>query len=119
MSNTEKTLIGYVGVDSGQILIGDPAYLVDNQFTDNRSDSFDIGENREGPYSHSYEGACNASLSESSAGILTFHSGIEGSAAVCSSGFGDGQYPVYVEYSNENEWGVRVKSVTIDFIPVE
>ena len=39
-----------------------------------------------------------------------------GVGAVCSTGFGDGLYPVYVEYADEGAWGRRVKRLVIEFI---
>ena len=111
-----RKLIGYVGVDSGQMMLADPCYVDGDSFVDDRENGFDIGENREGPFPLSYEGACNASMSKDKAGELSFHAGHTGAAVVCSTGFGDGVYPVYVEYSDEGEWGTRVKSMTIEFI---
>jgi len=117
-----RKLIGHVGVDSGQMMLADPCYVDGDNFVDDRENGFDIGENREGPYPLSYEGACNASMSENQAGVLSFHAGHEGAAVVCSTGYGDGVYPVYVEYTSDQEtgsWGRRVKSMTIEFIDGE
>jgi len=113
-----RKLIGHIGVDSGQMMLSDPCYVTDDSFTDDRSNGLDIGENREGPYPLNYEGACNASMSKDNAGVL----GDYGAAVVCATGYGDGSYPVYVEYAEESEtnsWGRRVKSMTIEFIDGE
>ena len=90
--------VGEFGVDSGQVLITDPCYLrswVDNDFKEQT-------ESR----SYSYEGACNATLSEEMAGkIGTMEDGV-----AISTGYGDGVYPVYVLYKDG-----RVKEVKIKF----
>lgn len=108
-------LIGHIGVDSGQVIITDPCYLKnfdsdDGEFAPDASD-------RQTPEhaDYSYAGACNVTLAKPQAGII----GVGRDGAVCSSGFGDGAYPVYVEYSDEGEWGTRVKSMTIVFIDDE
>ena len=105
MSEIKK--IGNVFVDSGQMMVGDPCYL--SNWVDSKSLDFD---GRTGEYS--YEGACQETTSEDRAGILG-----GGLSAVCTSGFGDGSYPVYVEYSDEGSWGTRVKSMTVVFIDDE
>lgn len=43
----------------------------------------------------------------------------EGIGVSIPSGFGDGAYPVHIEYSDEGSWGMRVKKVTITFIDDE
>lgn len=104
-------LIGHIGVDSGQMMLVDPCYVKDFDSGDiNLAD--DVSDRDEPEHNNfSYEGACNVTLAKGQAGILS-HS----MAAVSSTGFGDGSYPVYVEYSDEGSWGRRVKSMTIVFI---
>jgi Protein of unknown function (DUF4241) len=99
----DKTLIGYCGVDSGQIMFVDPCYVKD--FTD--GEDFEPSAK---PYPFSYNGACGATLSSAHAGELS-----NGMACVVSSGWGDGQYPVYVTYNYEG----RIASATIVFISDE
>jgi hypothetical protein len=104
-------LIGDIGVDSGQIMICDPCYIESSWEDDN---DFSPGSSkREKPENtnFSYAGACETTLAKSQAGIIG-----PGLGAVTSSGFGDGRYPVYVEFSDEGAWGRRVKSMTIVFI---
>jgi hypothetical protein len=91
---------GAFGVDSGQVMIGDPCYL----------DNYDPNENqpweltgKEGEYS--YHGACATTL-KSNYGELG-----NGLAVVSSTGYGDGQYPVYVKLNEDN----RVSMIVIDF----
>ncbi len=103
-----RTLVGEVWVDSGQVMIVDPCYL--GNWEDN--DAFPDDENEENYElpSFRYSGACRATTDkEKHAGQLD-----HGSVA-STSGFGDGCYPVYAEYSDEGEWGKRVKSLTIEF----
>lgn len=100
-----EVLIGHVGVDSGQVMIGDPCYLSDweaNDFT-GKVDPADNGE-------FSYAGACNASLSEASAGVLG-----NGLAIAASTAYGDGQYPVYAEVDGSG----RIMALRIDFDPAD
>jgi len=103
----QRVKIGEVFVDSGQMMVGDPCYL--NQWVDSQSLDFD---KRSGDYS--YEGACQETTQGDRAGVLG-----GGLSAVCATGFGDGRYPVYVEYSDEGDWGTRVKSITVEFIEDE
>ena len=108
----KEKLIGHVWVDSGQIMLGDPCYLTDwggNDFNDAKEGRFSSAK-----FTYDYHGACEASMSKDNAGMLN-----EGSAAVVTSGFGDGAYPVTITYSDEGSWGRRVKSVRIDFITDE
>jgi hypothetical protein len=93
---SQRLRIGGVGVDSGQIMVGDPCYLSDwkdNDFSDqavaNRAQTYD------------YAGACAQTLSPRRAGMLD-----QGRAVVSSTGYGDGFYPVYATY---NEDGIIVK----------
>jgi hypothetical protein len=114
MSNTEERLIGYVGVDSGQIMITDPCYI-DSQWT-SHGDNFSHEPDSKGLYPFDYGGACSATLSDEQAGALRFAMGHEGAGVVTSAGFGDGSYPVYATFSDEGEWGTRVKSIRVEFI---
>lgn len=102
-TNTTRR-IGNVWVDSGQMMLGDPCYLEGWQ-------GHDFADDRPGEYS--YAGACTATLSDDSAGIIgTDHRGTrEGMAAVFATGYGDGSYPVDVTYNSDG----RVVAVTILF----
>jgi hypothetical protein len=83
-----EILIGHVGVDSGQVMVGDPCYLDDFEAQGDGPERMDHPE----PYPFSYEGACSATLSARAAGELG-----SGLAVVASTGWGDGLYPVYAE----------------------
>lgn len=106
---TETVLLGYVGVDSGQIILTDPCYL-DSWVSDEEYDSL----NHPGEYS--YNGACYATIHEENMGGQLD----EGVTAVAvRSGYGDGSYPVYAEISDEGMFGKRVKRLIVEFIPDE
>lgn len=96
MIKNKRVEIGYVAVDSGQLMVGDPCYLKDWKDTEfSERDEKKAGE-------YSYEGACNATLSEEGAGQLRFKgSRISGAGVVFSSGYGDGSYPVFATYNDE------------------
>ena len=103
----ECELVGHIGVDSGQMMLGDPCYFDEwggGEFTS-------AGEDAPPNGAFDYDGACRATTGGHKAGLLG-----NGLAAVCSTGFGDGTYPVYVEVSDQGQWGQRVKSMTIVFI---
>jgi hypothetical protein len=114
MSKTEEKLIGYAAVDSGQMMVCDP-YYIDNQWEGDNMD-FDQEPNENGLYPFNYGGCATATLSEKQAGAMHFKKGFEGAGVVFSTGFGDGLYPVYATFSDEGEWGTRVKSIRVEFI---
>lgn len=116
MANNVRVKIGEVPVDSGQVFIVDPCYVLrgEVEFDDNGN----VTNNT------AYSRACAASMGEAQAG--PFRAGVDvnirGEAitvpdAVCTStGYGDGMYPVYVEYEDCGSWGRRIKSITVEFI---
>lgn len=136
-----KTLIGHIGVDSGQLMVVDPCYL--SRWKANKFDSERRCIHKDGTIlvygkdfnsyeqviekyemtmntlissglardmefdaddSLSYNGACVTTINQTH-GILG-----DGLAAVFSSGYGDGYYPVYAHINEEG----RVMKVTID-----
>ena len=105
---TTKTVIGHVPVDSGQIMIVDPCYVLDGDvdFADDHKTV--ITDN---PYSR----ACAASMSDEKAAPFSTHGGMQTDAVCTSSGWGDGFYPVYVEYDNDG----RVARITVDFTDID
>jgi hypothetical protein len=107
-------LIGHIGVDSGQMMLCDPCYIESHWGPENEFASDASDQERPANTDFSYRGACEATLAKVQAGILG-----GGVGAVCSTGFGDGTYPVYVEYSDEGAWGRRVKRMVIEFIGAE
>jgi len=107
---TSTKQIGFIAVDSGQILITDPGYL-----NDWGKEGF--GEAEIGHYS--YGGACSTTLAEGQAGQLNFKAGHAGAGVVSSSGYGDGLYPVYAHYEETEGWGKRIARLEIVFIEDE
>jgi len=85
----ERVFIGNFGVDSGQVMIGDPASL--GSFIND-----DYGDNS--IYSYSYSGACEATLSSRRGGVL-YNEHSAGVAVAVSTG-GDGVFPVYATIDN-------------------
>lgn len=87
-----RTLLGYCGVDSGQLIVVDPCYLK---------------EWKDGEYNKSdnhYGLACDATLSEAQGGEVLV-AGIAGTGVAFSSGWGDGCYPVYAHYNSDGRIG--------------
>ena len=93
--------IGTVFVDAGLIWVGDPCYVMGDDSTNRVTDwqAFCRELETSGQYDNSYSAPLGL-----------------GVGLAIESGFGDGEYPVFVEFSDEGDWGSRVKSVTIEFI---
>ena len=91
-----KKLVGYVEVDSGQVILIDPCYIKDFESgAIIRKDPFP----KDPSMSRGYRAACEQTLSEKGAGQVVVETigGRRFEAAVASStGQGDGKYPVYV-----------------------
>jgi hypothetical protein len=108
MSGT-RVKVGQVPVDSGQVFVVDPCYVLDGDVEFEGNDDGQYTVSSDNPYSR----ACAASMSEAQAGPFranaTTHTPlgkpIDLNAmpdAVCTStGWGDGVYPVYVEYDSD------------------
>jgi hypothetical protein len=88
-----RTLIGRCGVDSGQIMIVDPCYVIDNSF----------GE-------QDYEECCAVTSEGDGAGQV-----MRDLAVVTTTGIGDGYYPVYATTEDLGGWGERITRIEIDF----
>lgn len=84
-------LVGYCGVDSGQIMLVDPCYVLKDDFTPNSE-----------PTGGEYDEACRITL-EKGAGQHSL-------GVVTSTMYGDGEYPVYADMV-----GNRCRSITIIF----
>jgi len=98
MSKFEK--VGYIGVDSGQVMLIDPCYIkkdFENEYGDKP------GLN--------YSGACEASLSKKCCGNF----GGNDMAFCTGTTHGDGVYPVFVRRNRNG----RVTAIMIDFDPPE
>lgn len=95
-------LTGYIAVDSGQAMIGDPCYL--DEWDTNKLQVLNMGTENVGAYS--YEGACATTLNSEQGGVLGSNKSV-----VFSTGYGDGAYPVYVQLNEDG----RVSMAIIDF----
>jgi hypothetical protein len=113
--NDKRTLLGVIGVDSGQMMLCDPCYV--SSWTDSEYDSDKQDGMRENErFDFSYNGACAATYHEEfKGGILQNNIGAN-LAAVCSAGFGDGVYEVWVTVGDYGEWGKRVSKMEIIFL---
>ena len=109
-----RKLIGYVAVDSGQLMICDPCYIL-SEWTDDVDFDANEGSN-DSLYPFDYNGASNASMSINLAGQLMFDMGHAGAGVSFSSGFGDGYYPVYAEYIEDGNFGLRIAKVEVVMI---
>ena len=93
---SSRVLVGYVAVDSGRILVCDPAYLSSQQIKQRVDNA--------------------ASMSGEPLQLaLAFLAGQEGCAVVVSSGMGDGVYPVYAKIAEVAGFGKRVMKLEVDF----
>jgi len=121
--------IGYCAVDSGQLIITDPAYLDNFKFD---ADGVDKNLTEQGKeFEYSYSGCMAATMSKKKAGQLVgwgwsklsedeqklvrngklqISGAFDQAGVALNTGFGDGVYPVYVEYKNG-----RIKSVKVEF----
>jgi hypothetical protein len=91
---SKKELIGYCGVDSGQLLIVDPCYLHD--WKHGEYDDLDS----------SYREVCDVTLGPKQAGSAFNDMGV-----ALSTGYGDGNYPIFIKRNSEG----RIIQVIIDF----
>lgn len=94
----KKELIGYCAVDSGQVMIVDPCYVLERD----ERDDHDL---------YSYDQIVNITNEGGGAGELY---PINGSAATCvvsRTFIGDGSFPVYAKRDRKG----RIVSLTIEF----
>lgn len=101
--------IGTFGVDSGQVLITDPCYLHDwkvNEFEETAQKEMQ----KSGKFEYSYNGACARTLLSKGNNRGAGSIGLGCDGVVSSTGFGDGEYPVFALYEEG-----RVKEIKIKF----
>lgn len=96
-----RKLVGHVGVDSGQVIVIDPCYLQEWKPGDY------MGSGPEEDPKNSYDEACKVTTRGVRAGEMKTLS-----AVVSSTGYGDGNYPVYANLLPNG----RVASLTIKFV---
>jgi len=99
VKKTTWVLIGHVPVDSGQVVILDPCRIEPGMVNNSEKMDFD------NPKSF-YEHCCKATLSKDG------HGPVEMAMAVaCTSGCGDGEYPVYAKLDAQG----TILEMKIDF----
>jgi len=115
-----RVKVGEVPVDSGQVFVVDPCYVLDGEVEFEGNDDGQYVVSSDNPYSR----ACAASCSEEQAGPFRasevthtpLGKPIDLNAvpdAVCAStGWGDGLYPVYIEYGDDG----RVARLIVEFM---
>jgi hypothetical protein len=103
MAKTTRVHVGNVGVDAGILWFGDPCYIMGDTASSRQTDWGEF--------------CTKLFKAEEESPHIGASSPLGDGVGVCTStGYGDGYYPVYVEYSDEGDWGTRVKSVTVEFI---
>lgn len=116
--DTERILLGHCAVDSGQILLVDPAYVIDGLNYDEVCAAHSVGCDHtndlvDGKHRHAMTGAVIHDFGQ------TVHRGYGGPTSggvVTTTGYGDGYYPVYAEIKDLGKAGKRVARVTIEFL---
>lgn len=93
LRSCQMKLLGYVGVDTGRLLISDPCYLQD-EITKEKIDAASGTFTEQRRYAQ-----------------LKYKMGHDGAGVIVSGGFGDGTYPVYGEIADD---GIVTK-IIIDF----
>jgi hypothetical protein len=100
--------IGEVGVDAGLMMIGDPCYV--------------SGDDPANAWISDWDKLCSEIWKEENqiygqvACEIPFTRGHSGAAVITSSGYGDGVYDVYAKFSDEGDWGIRVKELKVVLI---
>lgn len=111
MSDWKK--VGTVYVDSGTIMVGDPCYTQGADASHASKDWMDFLA-KTWPENFGLNATPHGSMENVVPAL-----GEKGVGMVVSSGFGDGEYPVYVKYSDEGMFGTRVAEVKVVFIDDE
>ena len=115
--NESWEYVGIIGVDSGQMMLSDPSYVKHFAESDDIVKLNEVIKNGS-DNSYSYLGSCSQSNTPQQAGVLVNDIGVA-MGVVCSSGFGDGGYPVYVKRHDFGKWGKRVVEMKIEFVNEE
>jgi hypothetical protein len=106
-------LAGHIGVDSGQVMVCDPCYVLPD--VNEEGENLREGWKPEFPYGKACGWDEVPDEERKSVRPISFKMGHEGAAVVCDSGYGDGYYPVYVKFEDKGPWGVRVVAMMVDF----
>lgn len=108
MKDSKWVNIGFCAVDSGQLVLVDPCYIMpqdkrtldDDQLDYNQL--FDIRYGKGDPAEQAQE---------------IIFSGIAGNGVVFDSGIGDGNYPVYAKFVDDPDMGRRIAEVKVVMLP--
>ena len=95
--------VGHVSVDSGQVMVVDPCYVLDGEYDE--APEHDPKDGKVCGYGH----PCAVTIGDKRHGEFMAKGFATGIAS--SSGYGDGNYPVYAVRNNEG----RVVELTIYF----
>lgn len=104
--------VGYIGVDSALVWIGDPSYILHLKPEDTPKSLGKTWQDfttalitekhpKQYPISHSFN----------------YDLGHEGLGVCVTSGLGDGKYPVYAKVEDLGYLGIRITQLTVDFFP--
>lgn len=89
--------VGSIGVDSGQVMIVDPCYVLKDDFAYGGS-----------PTGGMYDETCRLTV-----GQPTHHGATTFGGFATSTYHGDGQYPIYADVDSDG----RILRMTIEFVP--
>lgn len=90
--------VGAIGVDAGIMYLGDPCYILQDR-------------NETPNYEEFISDKVMEDVNKKGAGIYKNFVG-----AVCSTGFGDGSYDVFIKKYKAGKWGTRVAEMKVVFI---
>ena len=108
-----RELIGTIGVDAGMCYLGDPCYIAHTPLGHTGDDPDDTHWRE---FLHGISDPDTDYMSSHANVMGALPSGFPIRAGVCvHTGWGDGEYPVYVTRNKEG----RIASVTIEFITDE
>ena len=107
---TEWELVGEAGVDSGQIIVVDPCYVINDE-----AELLKFAESKDfNDIDATYDDLLKERDKNKNALTVAFKDGI-----VTNTGYGDGSYKVYIKKENMGQWGERVMELKIVFISDE
>jgi len=112
----KRKKVGMIGVDAGLCWVGDPCYIhpdldekkpsLPKEFGQTWSEFCDILWKKSPP-------------DKPTVAQFNYDLGHKGLGVCVSTGYGDGTYPVYIEMIKDEQWGERIKSLTVVFIEDE